>query len=190
MVYLASTDEANALLESNPFALLVGMQLDQQIPMEKAFTGPAVIQERIGESLTPAAVAAVDPEALADLCAQPPAVHRFPRAAAGRLHVLAGRIVNDYDGDTGSLWLTSATGEELVKRLASLPGFGPQKAKIFTALLAKQFGVTPEGWTTAAGDYAANGHRSVADVVDEESLQKVRAYKKSMKAAAKAKAAV
>jgi uncharacterized HhH-GPD family protein len=186
MVYLASTAEANELLERNPFALLVGMQLDQQIPMEKAFTGPAVLQERMELPFSAPAVAELDPDVLADLCARPPAVHRFPRAAAGRLHTLAGRVVTDYGGNAAALWETSPTGAELVRRLASLPGFGPQKAKIFTALLAKQFGVRPRGWTTAAGDYAGKGYRSVADVVDESSLQKVRAYKKSVKAAAKA----
>lgn len=186
MVYLASTNEANELLETNSFALLVGMQLDQQIPMEKAFTGPAVLQERMGLPFSASAVAELDPDVLTELCSRPPAVHRFPRAAAGRLYTLAGRIVTDFDGDAASLWQTSSSGTELVKRMASLPGFGPQKAKIFTALLAKQFGVKPRGWTTAAGDYAAKGYRSVADVVDEGSLQKVRAYKKSVKAAAKA----
>jgi uncharacterized HhH-GPD family protein len=186
MVYLASTDEANALLEQNPFALLVGMQLDQQIPMEKAFTGPAVLQERMGKPFSASAVAELDPEVLTELCSRPPAVHRFPRAAAGRLHTLADRIVTDFDGDAASLWRTSSSGDELVRRLGSLPGFGPQKARIFTALLAKQFAVKPRGWTTAAGDYAAKGYRSVADVVDQASLEKVRAHKKSVKAAAKA----
>jgi len=181
-VYLAGDPAADDLLAANPFALLVGMQLDQQIPMEKAFSGPRVLTERLGEELTPAAVASRPLEQIEQLCAQPPAVHRFPRAAAARLHALAQQLVDEYDGDTAQLWATARTGAALVQRVAALPGFGQQKAKIFTALLGKQFGVRPTGWKKAAGDYGLVGHRSIADVVDSASRQRVRDFKKAQKA--------
>ena len=188
-LHLAYDDAGNAILATNPFALLVGMQLDQQIPIETAFSGPGVLTERLGELLTPGLIVGLDAETVERACATPPAVHRFPRAAAQRLRALATAVADTYDGDTAAIWTHAATGDDLVRRLAALPGFGPQKARIFTALLGKQFGVTPRGWKKAAGDYGLVGHRSVADVVDEASLQKVRAHKKSVKAAAKAAAA-
>ena len=181
---IAQDPVADELLSSDPFALIVGMLLDQQFPMERAFAGPAKIAERFG-SMDPAAISAADPEAFADLCATPPAVHRYGRSMAGRIQDLAQVIVQEYDGDTAALWSTASTGKELMTRLKALPGFGDQKAKIFTALLAKQLGVTPEGWADVTGDYALDGYRSVADVVDPETLQKVRDFKKAAKAAAK-----
>ena len=177
--------EANRLLAENPLALLIGMLLDQQFPMERAFAGPAKVLQRFG-SLDPAALAAADPEAFADLCATPPAVHRYGRSMAGRIQALAAVVRDDYDSDTAALWTTAPSGPELVRRLKALPGFGDQKARIFAALLGKQLGIRPEGWEDACGDYALPGFRSVADVTDEESLQKVRDHKKQMKAAAKA----
>ena len=186
--HLAGDPDGNAILAENPFALLVGMQLDQQIPMEKAFSGPAILRERLGGTFTAAEVAAASAETVEAACAERPAVHRFPRAVATRLHALADTIVERYDGDTASIWLDAGSGQELVKRIGALPGFGDQKARIFTALLGKQFGVTPAGWQTAAGDYGLDGYRSVADVVDDASLQRVREHKKSVKAAAKAAA--
>ncbi len=182
---IAQDPAADKVLSEDPFALLVGMLLDQQFPMERAFAGPAKVLERFG-TLDPGAVAAADPEAFADLCATPPAVHRYGRSMAGRIQALAVVVRDEYAGDAASLWTTADTGRELVTRLKALPGFGDQKARIFAALLAKQLGVRPEGWEQASGAYAEPGYRSVADVVDADSLQKVRDHKKQAKAAAKA----
>ncbi len=183
---IAQNPEADEVLSTDPFALLVGMVLDQQFPMERAFAGPATILARFG-TLDPAAVAGADPERFADLCATPPAVHRYGRSMAGRIQQLASVVVGDYAGDAASIWGSAPTGAELVRRLKALPGFGDQKARIFAALLGKQLGVRPEGWQAACGTYAESGsYRSVADVVDPESLQKVRDFKKQAKAAAKA----
>ncbi|MEO5851854.1 MAG: HhH-GPD-type base excision DNA repair protein [Nocardioides sp.] len=177
--------ESDRVLDADPFALLAGMMLDQQYPMEHAFRGPAKVLERFG-TLDPAAIAAADPEEFAALCATPPAVHRFPGSMAGRLQALAALVEERYDGRAELLWTEAGSGAELLARVMELPGFGRQKAQIFVALLAKQRGVRPEGWEQAVGAYAEEGYRSVADVVDADSLQKVRDYKKSAKAAAKA----
>jgi len=179
---------ADALLDRDPFALLAGMLLDQQFPMERAFAGPQKIAERLGvDHLDPGFVAAQDPDAFAAMCATPPAVHRYPGSMAARLQALAGIILERYDGDTAALWTTAADGADLLARLRSLPGFGDAKARIFVALLGKQRGVQPPGWREAAGAYAEDGsHRSVADVVDADSLAKVRAFKQEQKRAAKA----
>ncbi|OBC03862.1 HhH-GPD-type base excision DNA repair protein [Gordonia sp. 852002-50395_SCH5434458] len=182
---IAQDPAADELLSTDAFALLTGMLLDQQFPMERAFAGPAKIRDRFG-SLDPEAIADADPEAFADLCATPPAIHRYGRSMAGRVQSLARVIVDEYDGDTARLWTTATTGTELFDRIRALPGFGDQKAKIFTALLAKQLDVAPRGWTTVVGDYGKKGFRSVADVTDPDSLQKVRDFKKAAKAAAKA----
>lgn len=184
---IAQDPAADELLSTDPFALLAGMLLDQQFPMERAFAGPAKVLERFG-TLDPAEIAVADPERFADLCATPPAIHRYGRSMAQRLQALASAVVAEYDGDTTRIWTEATSGRDLVDRVKALPGFGEQKAKIFTALLAKQLDVKPRGWTTAVGDYGKKGYRSVADVVDEESLNKVRAYKKEMKAKAKAAA--
>ncbi|MDF9715584.1 Fe-S cluster assembly protein HesB [Nocardioides sp. ChNu-153] len=175
---------ADAVLESDPFALLVGMMLDQQYPMEHAFRGPAKVLDRFG-TLDPARIAAADPEEFAALCATPPAIHRFPGSMAARLQELARIVVDEHDGDAARLWTEATSGKDLLKRVMALPGFGKQKAQIFVALLAKQRNVRPDGWELAVGDYAEPGYRSVADVVDGASLQKVRDYKKMKKAAAK-----
>jgi uncharacterized HhH-GPD family protein len=176
---------ADTLLTENPFALLAGMMLDQQYPMEHAFRGPAKVRERLG-SFDPGAVAAADPEEFAALCATTPAVHRFPGSMAVRLQELARIVEDEYDGRAERIWSEVADAAELDRRLQALPGFGAQKARIFVALLAKQLGVRPDGWQKVAGDYALEGYRSVADVVDPASLTKVRDYKKQKKAAAKA----
>jgi uncharacterized HhH-GPD family protein len=178
--------QADAVLDEHPFALLAGMMLDQQFPMERAFAGPAKVLERFG-TLDPAAIAAADPDEFTELCSRPPAIHRFPGSMAARLQALAAQIVDEYDGDTARLWTEAGTGKELFRRISGLPGFGKQKAQIFVALLAKQLGVRPEGWQQAAGDYSEPGSfRSVADVVDATSLERVRAFKKEKKAAARA----
>ena len=176
---------ADAVLDENPFALLAGMMLDQQYPMEHAFRGPAKVLDRFG-TLEPSRIAAADPEEFAALCATPPAVHRFPGSMAARLQALAALVEEKYDGHTERLWTEARTGKELLARVMELPGFGRQKAQIFVALLAKQLDVRPEGWEDAVGAYAEEGYRSVADVVDQASLQKVRDFKKQKKAAAKA----
>jgi len=182
---IAQDLEADKVLDESPFALLMGMMLDQQFPMERAFAGPAKVLERFG-SLDPAAVAEADPEEFAALCAVPPAVHRFPGSMAARIQTLARIVVEEYDGRADRLWTEASSGSELMRRLQALPGFGKQKAQIFTALLAKQAGVRPDGWDKAAGDYAEPGsYRSVADVVDPTSLDRVRAFKKEKKAASR-----
>ncbi len=185
MLTIAQDPTADKILSESPFALLMGMLLDQQYPMEHAFRGPAKLVDRFG-TLDPAAIAAADPEEFADLCATPPAIHRYGRSMAGRVQALARHVLDEYDGDASRLWTEASSGADLMKRLKALPGYGEQKAKIFTALLAKQLDVKPRGWTTVVGDYGKKGYRSVADVVDAESLGKVRAFKKQKKAAAAA----
>lgn len=185
---IAQEVEADELLSSDPFALLVGMLLDQQYPMEHAFRGPAKIASRLG-TLDPKVIAAQEPEQFADLASTPPAIHRYGRSMAGRVQQLAQVVVEEYDGDAAKIWTTAPDTKELLKRLKALPGYGDQKARIFAALLAKQLGVQPEGWREAIGPYAEQGSfRSVADVVDGESLQKVRDFKKQAKAAKAASA--
>ena len=186
---LVQDPAADELLESNPFALLVGMMLDQQIPMEVAFAGPRKIAERIGD-VDAREIADYDPDAFLALFSEKPAVHRFPGSMAKRLQALAQTVVDEYGGDVVALWTADdPDGAEVLRRLKALPGFGEQKAKIFLALLGKQYGVTPTGWREAAGDYGKSGtHMSVADVVDQGSLDKVRSYKKAAKAKAKANA--
>ncbi|MEP6559762.1 MAG: HhH-GPD-type base excision DNA repair protein [Nakamurella sp.] len=186
-MYLTGDSAADSLLASNPNALLIGMVLDQQVTMEKAFAGPAVIAERMGGRLDVLAIAHSDPELFAAICAERPAVHRFPGAMAKRVQSTCQVLVESYDGSAENIWADVASGAELRDRIAALPGFGAQKAAIFTALLGKQYGVRPVGWEQAAGSYGEPGSfRSVADVVDPTSLAKVRASKKAAKAAAKA----
>ena len=186
---LQITQDAHAdqVLTEDPFALLVGMMLDQQYPMEHAFRGPAKVLDRFG-SFEPAAIAAADPEEFAALCATPPAIHRFPGSMAARLQEVARIVEQDYGGDASRIWTEASDARELMRRVQALPGFGKQKAQIFVALLAKQLGVRPPGWEAVAGDYALDGYRSVADVIDAESLRKVREFKQQKKAAAKASA--
>ncbi|MER7397589.1 HhH-GPD-type base excision DNA repair protein [Streptomyces sp. NPDC000151] len=184
---VAQQEEADELLGRSPLAALVGMLLDQQVPMEWAFTGPYTIARRMaGDDLDAQAIAAQDPEAFEELLARKPAVHRYPRSMAKRVQQLCQYLVTHYDGDAEAVWRDAETGAELLKRLNDLPGFGKQKAQIFLALLGKQFGVRPEGWREAAGPYGEEGsHRSVADITGPESLAEVRAYKQQMKRAAK-----
>ena len=182
--------EANELLSRSPLALLIGMVLDQQVTLEKAFSGPLDLVRRLGHEPTTAELAEFDPVALADIFAERPALHRFPRAMAARVQEVARLIMNEYDGDPALLWTTAKTGAELLKRVSALPGFGAQKAQIFVALLGKQFDVQPRGWRQAAGKFGVKGsHLSVADIYDAESLARVRTYKQGLKAAAKAAAA-
>jgi uncharacterized HhH-GPD family protein len=186
-LHITGDDHADQVLTDDPFALLVGMLLDQQYPMEHAFRGPAKILDRFG-TLDPATIATADPEEFATMASTPPAIHRYGRSMAGRVQELARIVVETYDARAERLWTEASSGSDLVARVMALPGFGKQKAQIFTALLAKQLDVRPEGWEAAVGDYSEDGYRSVADVVDPASLQKVRDFKKAKKAAAKASA--
>jgi len=188
-LHLSQDPEADALLARNPFALLVGLVLDQQIPMERALAGPATITERIGRELDPAELSGYDPEQFAAVLSRPPAVHRFPAAMAGRIQKLAAHVTATYGGDVTRMWSDRSTAEEVVRRFEQLPGFGKPKARMLLALLGKQLGVTPVGWREAAGPYGEEGsHRSLADVVDQASLDKVRSAKRERKLAKKATA--
>ena len=175
---------ANELLSRSPLALLIAMLLDQQVPLEKAFSSPQVLVQRLGHEPTAGELAGYDPEALAAIFSERPALHRYPRAMAGRVQDLARIIADRYDGDAARVWADAATGEELSARLSELPGFGTYKAQILIALLGKQLGVRPAGWREAAGRFGEEGSRySVADIVDDASLAEVRAVKKQLKAA-------
>ncbi len=182
---LSQDPDADALLSTDPLALLLGMLLDQQISMEKAFRGPRDLRDRLGRDLDAGDIASR--ANLGQLFAQQPAIHRFPGSMAGRVQALCQVLVDDYDGRAEAVWEDARSGTELLRRMKQLPGFGDQKARIFVALLGKQYDVKPRGWRKAAGDYGDVGAlRSIADVVDPDSLLKVRAYKQSVKAAAKA----
>ncbi|MFF8191359.1 HhH-GPD-type base excision DNA repair protein [Streptomyces bobili] len=187
-LHLAQDPEADELLGRSPLAALVGMLLDQQVPMEWAFKGPRTIADRLGtDDLDAHDIAARDPEAFTALLSEKPAVHRYPGSMAKRIQQLCQYLVEHYDGDASAVWDGVPTGTELLRRLEELPGFGKQKAQIFLALLGKQLGVRPQGWSEAAGAYGeAKSFRSVADITGPESLVKVRAHKQEMKAAAKA----
>jgi uncharacterized HhH-GPD family protein len=177
---------ADRLLTDDPLALLIGMLLDQQVPMETAFTGPLKIKERVG-SVDAATLAGYDPEAFVDMFKKTPAVHRFPGSMAARVQSLCAAIEQEWQGDASAIWTRDEPdGATVSRRLRSLPGFGEQKAKIFLALLGKQYGFTGAGWREAAGAYGEDGsYRSVADIVSAESLTRVREHKRAMKAAAK-----
>lgn len=184
---LTQDTRADELLSRDPLALLLGMLLDQQIPMERAFAGPETLVERLGE-LDARDIAAMDPEQFTAACAGPPAIHRFPGSMAKRIQTLCGHLAEHCEGDVARLWTDGdPDGREVLRRLKALPGFGDQKARIFLALLGKQWGVRPEGWREAAGAYGdESARRSIADVVDQNTLEEVRAFKKQEKAAKKA----
>jgi uncharacterized HhH-GPD family protein len=184
---LAQDPDADVLLTNNPLALLMGMLLDQQFPLEWAFRAPWRLAQRMERtSLDAAEIAGYDPEAFVKLMAGPPALHRYPAAMAERVQALCRLVVERYGGDAAALWRTAGTGKELLARLRALPGFGEQKARIFVALLGKQLGVRPEGWREVAGHYGEDGsRRSAADVTDAETLAEVRAFKQAAKRAAK-----
>jgi uncharacterized HhH-GPD family protein len=188
---LSGFEDADRLLEDDPLALLIGMVLDQQIPLEKAFRSPYDLKERMGGgALDVDAIAKSDPDEMAKLFATPPALHRFPASMAKRVQEMCQHLIETHDGKAEEVWESAKDGKELLANVKALPGFGEQKAKIFVALLGKRLGVQPGGWAEAAGDYGAAGSfRSVADIDSPESLKKVRAYKQDMKAKAKAKAA-
>ncbi|MDR7183781.1 putative HhH-GPD family protein [Microbacterium trichothecenolyticum] len=185
-LHITGDDAADRLLTDDPLALLIGMLLDQQVAMETAFAGPLKISERAG-TLDAAAIASFEPEAFTELFKATPAVHRFPGSMAARVQALCGAVEQDWGGDASAIWTRDdPDGATVLKRLKALPGFGEQKAKIFLALLGKQYGFTGAGWREAAGAYGDEGSfRSVADIVSPESLTKVREHKRAMKAAAK-----
>ncbi len=189
---LQFTDDeaANRLLATDPLALLIGMLLDQQVPMEKAFHSPFDLKTRLGGHLDAAAIAGADPEGMVAIFAERPALHRFPGSMAGRTQQLCHHLVEHFAGRAADVWTTATTGQELFANLRALPGFGEQKARIFVALLAKRLGVKPPGWDDVAGNYGRPGWFSVADIDGPESLARVREYKRATKAAAKAAAAI
>jgi uncharacterized HhH-GPD family protein len=189
-LHLAQRPDADRLLAEDPLALLIGMVLDQQVPLERAFSAPADLKDRLGGSLDAAAIADMDPERLVEAFRERPALHRFPGSMARRVQEVCRVVVDEYKGDAGALWAGATDGDELLARVRALPGFGDQKARIFVALLGKQFGVRPPGWEEASAPFGEKGSfRSVADIDSAESLATVRQHKKEAKAAAKAKAA-
>lgn len=185
-LHITGNERADELLSTDANALLIGMVLDQQDRLEKAFAGPAVIAERLGGSFDVAAIAAMAEDDFVELCSRRPAVHRFPASMAKRIQQVCRVLVDDFDGRAENLWSAAGSGNEVRTAIGALPGFGAQKSSIFTALLGKQYGVTPPGWREAAGDYGKDGYRSVADIVDADSLVKVRTTKSEAKKAAKA----
>src|SRR3954447_2439839 len=185
---ITGNDDADRLLEDDPLALLLGMLLDQQVPMEWAFFGPYLLKERMDGVLDAATIAASDPDDFLVIAKGPRAIHRFPGSMAKRVQAVCRVIADDYEGDASRIWTEAADGEDLSKRLMALPGFGPDKTRIFIALLAKRFGVRPDGWEKAAGPFADKTPRSVADIDGPEALAKVRSFKQAMKAQNKTKA--
>ncbi len=184
--YITGDETADELLNTDGNALLLGMLLDQQVPMEWAFKGPATLRERLGH-LDPAKIAAMDVDEFVAVCCEKPAIHRFPGSMGKRIHAVCTALVDDYDGDATNLWADASDGKELYRRLKALPGYGDEKSKIFVALLAKSQGVAPDGWQQAAGKFGDDVPRSVADIHDETSLGEVREWKKAQKAAKKDK---
>jgi uncharacterized HhH-GPD family protein len=187
MLHLSQDPQADELISDNPLALLIGMVLDQQIPLERAFSSPLDLQERLGGKLDAGTIAAMDPAKLVAIFSERPALHRFPASNAERVQQLCQIIMNDYAGDTSRIWEGATSGTELLRRVKALPGFGEQKAKIFVALLGKQLGVQPPGWQEASRPFSDPGtHFSVADISGPDSLALVRAHKSQLKAAATA----
>jgi uncharacterized HhH-GPD family protein len=179
--------EADDLLVNDPLALIIGMLLDQQIPMDRAFVAPYRLRERLGGRFNAATIATLPPDELERVFRTPPALHRFWGSMGKRTQALCQYLVDTYDGDAGAVWASPASGTELLARVRALPGFGDEKAKIFTALLAKRFGVRPEGWEQATSPFSDDEPRSIADVDSPENLERVRAWKKAKRAAGKTK---
>ena len=181
-LYITGDIEADGLLNTNGAALLIGMLLDQQVPMEWAFAGPKTLLARLGH-LDPSTIAAMDPEEFVAVCCEKPAIHRFPASLGRRIHDLCAVITEQYDGDATNVWRNVDSGADLYERLRALPGYGDEKSKIFVAILAKSQGIAPPGWRDAAGKFGDDTPRSVADIDGPEALQKVREWKKAQKAA-------
>ncbi len=185
-LYITGDASADELLNTDGNALLLGMLLDQQVPMEWAFAGPATLQTRLGH-LDPARIAAMDEDEFVTVCCDKPALHRFPGSMGKRIRQVCQVLVDDYDGDATNIWRSAESGTELFRRLKALPGYGDEKSKIFVAILGKTQGVTLDGWRDTAGKFGDDVPRSVADITDEVSLSKVREWKKAQKAAKKDK---
>ncbi|BAN03301.1 HhH-GPD-type base excision DNA repair protein [Ilumatobacter coccineus] len=185
-LYITGDKAADKLLNTNANALLLGMLLDQQVPMEWAFTGPQTLKQRLGH-LDPKKIAAMDVDEFVSICCEKPAIHRFPGSMGKRVHQVCTALVDDYKGNAANIWKDVDDGKELYKRLKALPGYGDEKSKIFVAILGKTQGIEPDGWRDAAGKFGDDVPRSVADVHDELSLGKVREWKKAQKAAKKDK---
>lgn len=179
--------DADALVNTDPLALLVGMLLDQQVPMAWAFRGPATLRTRLGH-LDATRIADLAPDELLAVASAPPAIHRFPKAMAARIGELCRHVVDAYDADASRIWTGAADGADLLDRLRAMPGYGDEKARIMVAILGKRFGVRPAGWEAAAGPFADDVPRSVADIDGPEALARVRAWKKAQKAAGRSKA--
>jgi uncharacterized HhH-GPD family protein len=178
---------ADELLSHNPLALVIGMLLDQQVPFERAFSAPYRLRERLDGRLDCGEIADMTPDAIEAVFKAPPALHRFPGAMAKRTQALCQHVIDNYDGDVAAIWADPASGQELLKRIRALPGFGDEKAKIFTALLGKRLGVRPDGWEQVVAPFDDDKPRSVADIDSPETLAKVRAWKREMRAAGKSK---
>lgn len=184
---ITGDDEADQLLEQDALALLIGMLLDQQVPMEWAFKGPWTLCERLGGDLDAASISAMDVDGFVELCSRTPAIHRFPASMGRRIHALCTQLVEDYSGDAAAVWGDAVDAKDLRRRLRALPGYGDEKTKIFIAILAKRLGVRPQGWEQVAAPFSDDQPRSVADVASPETLVRVREWKKATKAAKKSK---
>ena len=181
--------EADQLLVDDPLALLIGMLLDQQVPMEWAFRGPLTLKARLGvERLDAKAIAAMDPAEVESIFRSKPAMHRYPGSMAQRTHALCVHIADEYGGDAAAVWEGAGTAQELYTRLRALPGYGDDKTKIFMAILGKRLAKAPEGWEAVAAPFSDTQPRSVADIDGPDALQRVRAWKQAHKAAKKVKA--
>ncbi len=185
-LYITGDEAADRLLNTDANALLIGMLLDQQVPMEWAFMGPATLTDRLGH-LDPAKIAAMDVDEFVAVCCEKPAIHRFPGSMGKRVHQVCGALAEDYNGNARNIWSDAESGREIYRRLKALPGYGDEKSKIFVAILAKTQGVQPSDWRDAAGKFGDDVPRSVADIHDEASLATVREWKKAQKAAKKDK---
>jgi uncharacterized HhH-GPD family protein len=185
---ITGDDDADLLLQREPLALVIGMLLDQQVPMEWAFRGPATLRERLGGRLDAAEIAAMDVEAFVTVCAAKPAIHRFPASMGRRVHELCTVVAQDYDNDAGRIWKGVRSGQTLFDRVRALPGYGEEKSKILVAILAKRLGKRPAGWEEVSAPFSDDEPRSVADVDSPASLQRVREWKQMMKAAKRSKA--
>jgi uncharacterized HhH-GPD family protein len=176
-------EEADRLLSTDGLALLIGMLLDQQVPMEWAFHGPFELKRRLG-GLSAPDIAAMEPDDVVAVFVAKPALHRYPASMAKRVQQLAAWIAERYEGEPERIWKTARTSEELFARLRELPGYGEQKARIFLAILGKRLGAAPPGWEALAGPYGEPGYRSIADVDGPGAVEKVRSYKQQKKAEA------
>ena len=178
--------DADRLLVEDPLALLLGMLLDQQVPMEWAFTGPFTLRERLGQ-LDAAAIAAMPVDDFVAVCREKPAIHRFPKSMGERIHAVCTDLVEHYDGAAEKIWAGEQDARAVYDRLRALPGYGEEKTKIFLAILAKRFGIAPQGWEELAAPFSDDVPRSVADISSEEALHEVRKWKKAQKAKGKSK---